>query len=306
MAIVLSLLASLMWGAADFAGGLLSRRRPALTIVGWSAGFGAAMASLAVAVSGGWHGPFAWVPWGMAAGATGALGLISYYVALATGTMGVVAPVASLGVAVPVVVGIVAGESPSSITIGGIAVTMAGIVLTSGPEFAGGSPVRPVFIGALAGLFFGLFFVCMDRGAEDSPLLTLWAMRVTVTAAFLVAALARGTTGGAARARLHVRGGHLGWRPRCEPGFRRRLHARLRQYHQRAELLVPRGHGAPGQSGTEGAPPAGPDSRCRRHHARGHPHLGRVTRRPGAAQRPGLDSVTACFSVTAISVLSLV
>jgi drug/metabolite transporter (DMT)-like permease len=196
VAIVLSLLASLMWGAADFAGGLLSRRRPALTIVGWSAGFGAAMASLAVAVSGGWHGPFAWVPWGMAAGATGALGLISYYVALATGTMGVVAPVASLGVAVPVVVGIVAGESPSSITIGGIAVTMAGIVLTSGPEFAGGSPVRPVFIGALAGLFFGLFFVCMDRGAEDSPLLTLWAMRVTVTAAFLVAALARGTTGG--------------------------------------------------------------------------------------------------------------
>jgi drug/metabolite transporter (DMT)-like permease len=196
VAIVLSLLASVMWGASDFAGGLLSRRRPALSIVGWSAGFGAAMATVAVAVSGGWHGPFAWVPWGMAAGVTGALGLISYYVALATGTMGVVAPVTSLGVAVPVVVGILAGESPSPITIGGIAVTVVGIVLTSGPEFAGAAPVRPVFIGALAGLFFGLFFVCMDRGAEDGPLLTLWAMRVTVTVAFLLAALSRGTTGG--------------------------------------------------------------------------------------------------------------
>lgn len=196
MAIVLSLVSSLLWGGADFLGGLISRRRPAVVIVGWSATFGLVMATVAVALTEGWHGPYGWVPWGIAAGVSGALGLVSYYVALASGTMGVVAPVTSLGVVVPVVVGLLSGESPSSVVWTGIVVAIVGIVLTSGPELSGGVSARPVLIAAMAGVFFGIFFVFADRGAEDSPLLTLWTMRASVATAFVALAVAKRTTGG--------------------------------------------------------------------------------------------------------------
>ena len=196
VAIVLSLLSSVLWGGADFMGGLVSRRRPALVVVGWSAGFGFAFSSVAVAVWEGWHAPLGWLPWGMAAGAAGALGLYCYYLALATGTMGVVAPVTSLGVLVPIVFGFIVGEVPTTVAIVGMGVALLGIVLTSGPEFSGDSSPRPVLIAALAGLFFGVFFVFADHGSEDSPLLTLWAMRMTVATAFVLVALFRRTTGG--------------------------------------------------------------------------------------------------------------
>ncbi len=196
MAIVLSLLSSLLWGSSDFVGGLISRRRSALVIVGWNATFGWAFATVAVVSSAGWHGPWGWIGWGMAAGASGAFGLICYYHALATGTMGVVAPVTSLGVIVPVVIGFLAGEAPSALTTAGMAVAIVGIVLTSGPEFSGGTSGTPVLIAALGGLFFGVFFVCMDHGSNDGPLLTLWSMRASVAVAFMVAALVRRTTGG--------------------------------------------------------------------------------------------------------------
>ncbi len=64
MAILLALASSLMWGMSDFIGGLISRRRPVLVIVGWSALFGLVMASVAVVLIEGWHGPYGWAPWG--------------------------------------------------------------------------------------------------------------------------------------------------------------------------------------------------------------------------------------------------
>ncbi|MGI8434435.1 MAG: EamA family transporter [Nocardioidaceae bacterium] len=197
MAIILSLLSSLVWGASDFAGGLMSRRRPAVVVAAWSAAFGLVIASAALLLTGTWEGLHLWLGWGMAAGAAGEAGLICYYLALATGTMGVVAPVTSLGVAIPVVVGIASGESPSAAALTGIAIAVVGIVLTSGPEFtAEGTSARPVVIAAIAGVLFGVFFICMDRGSEHSPLITLWVMRATITAGFVVVAALRRTTGG--------------------------------------------------------------------------------------------------------------
>jgi drug/metabolite transporter (DMT)-like permease len=190
-AIVLSLVSSLMWGMSDFAGGLLSKRRPAIVIVGIGACVGVALASVAVVLHDGWHGPYGWAWWGVAAGASGAAGLVCYYLALSTGTMGVVAPVTSLGTVVPVIVGLASGETPSTVTAAGIAVAIVGIVLTSGPEFTGGASMRPVAIAAVGGVCFGFFFVCMDRGSNSSALLTLWAMRMTVAIPFIVVALSK-------------------------------------------------------------------------------------------------------------------
>lgn len=196
MTVLLGLLSSLMWGGSDFLGGLLSRRRPAVVAVAWSAFIGFLICTAAVTVFGSWHGPTGWLPWGMAAGAAGGVGLACYYAALASGTMGVVAPIASLGVMVPVLAGFILGELPSVWQMLGIVVAIVGIVLTSGPELSGGAALRPVLLAAVAGLMFGIFFVSMDGGAEISTLKTLWAMRATVVAFFLVVALLRRTAGG--------------------------------------------------------------------------------------------------------------
>jgi drug/metabolite transporter (DMT)-like permease len=190
-AIVLSLVSSLMWGMSDFAGGLRSMQRPAMAIVGVGACVGVGLATIGVLFHDGWHGPYGWVWWGMAAGTSGSAGLVCYYLALSTGTMGVVAPVTSLGAVVPVVVGLASGETPSSVTASGIVVAIVGIVLTSGPEFTGGASMRPVVIAAVGGVCFGFFFVFMDRGSNSSPILTLWSMRATVGLAFIVVALGK-------------------------------------------------------------------------------------------------------------------
>jgi drug/metabolite transporter (DMT)-like permease len=190
-AIVLSLVSSLMWGMSDFAGGLRSKQRPAMAIVGVGACVGVGLATIGVLFHDGWHGPYGWVWWGMAAGTSGSAGLVCYYLALSTGTMGVVAPVTSLGTVVPVVVGLASGETPSSVTASGIVVAIVGIVLTSGPELTGGASMRPVVIAAVGGVCFGFFFVFMDRGSNSSPILTLWSMRATVGLAFIVVALGK-------------------------------------------------------------------------------------------------------------------
>src|SRR3954464_5120644 len=178
-----------MWGMSGFAGGLRSKRRPAIVVVGVGRCFGVGLATIGVVFHDQWHGPYGWLWWGVAAGVAGSAGLVCYYLALSTGTMGVVAPVTSLGTVVPVVVGLVGGETPSAVTACGIVVAIVGIVLTSGPEFTGGASIRPVVIAAIGGVCFGFFFVFMDRGANESPILTLWAMRATVAVPFALVAL---------------------------------------------------------------------------------------------------------------------
>nr|MBA3233792.1 EamA family transporter [Propionibacteriales bacterium] len=54
----------------------------------------------------------------------------------------------------------------------------------------------PVLVAAMAGVFFGIFFVFMDQGAEDGPLLTLWTMRASVATVFIALAIVKRTTGG--------------------------------------------------------------------------------------------------------------
>ena len=95
MSAVLALLSSLVWGSSDFVAGLVSRRLPALVVIAWSQTIG--LVALTPVLL--WRGPVGvgggWVPWAVSAGITGAIGLWAFYAALASGTMGVVAPIAA-------------------------------------------------------------------------------------------------------------------------------------------------------------------------------------------------------------------
>lgn len=197
---LLALASSAMWGTTDFFAGLRSRSSPAAAVVAWSQGSALLLLSIAVALFGSPLGVFehpgAWVGCAAAAGIAGLVGLLSFYTALASGTMGVVAPVASLGASVPVVLGLLAGERPGPLTFAGMAVAVLGAALTSGPELSGGLPLRPLLLALVAAVGFGLALYFLSRGAHASLLGTLWGMRLTSGGVFVVAGLALRTRGG--------------------------------------------------------------------------------------------------------------
>ncbi|MEV0641442.1 DMT family transporter [Streptomyces sp. NPDC050619] len=177
-----ALATSLLWGLADFGGGLLTRRTPALTVVVVSQAIAAAVLGVIVLATGGWSeaGPRLW--FAVAAGLVGPVALFSFYKALALGPMGVVSPLATLSVAVPVGVGLFLGERPGLVQFAGIAVAVAGVVLAGGPQLRG-APVQrqAILLTLIAALGFGTVFALI---AEASTTLTglflaLFVQRVT-------------------------------------------------------------------------------------------------------------------------------
>jgi drug/metabolite transporter (DMT)-like permease len=196
MSAVFALLSSVLWGAADFGGGLVSRRLPAVAVVGWAQAAGlVGLGALALATSA-WAGPIGWIGWAVTAGAVGALALIAFYVALASGTMGVVSPIAALGALVPVLAGILSGDLPSRLQAAGMVLALIGAVGASGPELSGGASRRSVLLAALAGLGFGVALLGIARGSELNTTMTMVGMRATSVAGFAAAALLTRTAGG--------------------------------------------------------------------------------------------------------------
>jgi drug/metabolite transporter (DMT)-like permease len=194
-----ALATSLLWGLADFGGGLLTRRAPALTVVVVSQTIAAAVLGVIVLATGGWSeaGPRLW--YAVAAGAVGPVALLSFYKALALGPMGVVSPLATLSVAVPVSVGLFLGERPGPAQVAGIAVAVLGVVLAGGPHLRG-APVQrqAVLLTLIAALGFGTVFVLITEASTTVTglFLALFVQRVVnvVTGgAALYVAVRRGT-----------------------------------------------------------------------------------------------------------------
>ncbi|MFD4263030.1 DMT family transporter, partial [Streptomyces sp. NPDC058534] len=122
----------------------------------------------------------------VAAGLVGPVAMLAFYKALALGPMGVVSPLGSLGVAVPVGVGLALGERPGLPQFAGILVAVAGVVLAGGPQLRG-APVqrRTVALTLVAAFGFGAVMALI---AEASTTLTglflaLFVQRVTNVAA---------------------------------------------------------------------------------------------------------------------------
>lgn len=207
MAALLALLASALWGTADFLGGTASRRLPVASVLGVSqlvALLG--LVPLAVAI-GALDEPRSYV---LPALLAGTAALACFYRALATGTMGVVAPIASLGVVVPVVLGLLAGERPGPLQLVGMAVAVVGVVLASGPELAGRGRggAAPLVLAALAALGFGgvLSLIAVASGGEGG---TVGAVIMTLLVMRLVSVLALTSL---LVALLHSRGPEIGVR----------------------------------------------------------------------------------------------
>lgn len=201
MTFLFALFAAAAYGAADFLGGLASRRASIFAVIVVSQGLALL---LAVAVS-------PWFPgtpeledigWGALAGAAYAVGILLLYLGLARGTMSVVAPITGVSaLSLPVAFGLFTGERPSPFALLGIGLSVVAIVLTSrsqAPQSAPspsegpspGSGARSIVAIALgAGLGMGLFFIFLSRAGKDAGFLPLCATRLVAVVGYLGVAL---------------------------------------------------------------------------------------------------------------------
>jgi drug/metabolite transporter (DMT)-like permease len=178
MSVLLALAASLLWGSSDFGGGLLSRHVNSLATVFVSQGF-ALLGLLALFPLARLHGG-SYLLIGGAAGLAGSLALAAFYRALATAPMSLVAPISAAGAVIPVLLGLIRGESLGPLQAAGILVALLGVVLASGPELRSGAPVRrqALLFAILAGLGFGTVYALLALGAGHGLYGTLLMQRV--------------------------------------------------------------------------------------------------------------------------------
>jgi drug/metabolite transporter (DMT)-like permease len=193
LGVLLALGASLSWGCADFLGGLQTRRQPLLVVSTLSQGTGLLLMAVVVLL----HHPAMPSAHDLAAAALAGLfglaGLATFYRALAIGTMGVVAPIAATGAAVPVVAGLISGERPSALQAAGIVAAVVGVVVVSRevhdePERRAASR-RSIALAVASALLLGLFLLGLDQARHADLSAVLLTARIASVAVLVVVCL---------------------------------------------------------------------------------------------------------------------
>ena len=149
MVTILALAAAVLYGTADFLGGVASRRASVFAVLAMTVPAGAAVV-IVVALLGevpglssllghGLGTPISVGGWGAAgwaalSGVCGAAGLVAFYAGFAAAPISVVAPVAALvSTVLPVGIAVAEGERPTSRMVAGGLICLVAIVLVSAP-----------------------------------------------------------------------------------------------------------------------------------------------------------------------------
>jgi drug/metabolite transporter (DMT)-like permease len=173
--IALAVGAAVAWGGSDFTGGYASRRAGPLHVLVLSRLAGLVCYATLAIVSGEAAPPPASMAWAAMAGCAGALGIAALYAGLTTGRAAVVVPTSGvIGAAMPVAfAAVVAGVLPVFRQLG-LLTALVGIFLVSvgqgsrAARWSGG-----LGFGVLAGIGFGVFFICLglvEPGHVFAPL----------------------------------------------------------------------------------------------------------------------------------------
>ncbi|AWS46346.1 EamA/RhaT family transporter [Streptosporangium sp. 'caverna'] len=194
-AVVLATVCAVVYGTADFFGGLATRRSRVLAVVVLSQIVGLV---LVVALL-----PFlpgtlttGTLAWGMASGLAGSAGLVLFYRALATGVMSVVAPLTATASAIlPVLFGLATGERPEPVALGGVVLALLAVLLvsrSSSPAATAGRSYGSILTSLAAGAGFGGFFILLSQAPEDGGIWPLLGARLaSVTLIALLALVTR-------------------------------------------------------------------------------------------------------------------
>jgi len=200
---LLALGSAVLYGSADFFGGLTARRANTIATVFVSQAVGLVLLLLVL--------PFLpaatvssrdWV-WGFVAGLSGGIGVALLYRALAIGAMAVVAPTtAVIAAMIPVLFAFLMGERLRPLTLIGVALALVAIALVSRPARPDSEPdqsssrtLPPGFVLAmLSGIAVGIFFLSLARTTMAAGMWPLIAARIASIALFGSIALAAGRT----------------------------------------------------------------------------------------------------------------
>ena len=177
MGVLFGLLAAATYGAADFAGGRVSRRADVFTVVFVSQLIGAVPLVLVLPFLADSAPTQQGLSWGAAAGIAGGTGVLFLYRGLAVGRMSVVAPITGVvAAALPAVFGLAIGERPGIVSLAGVVLALVAVVLvSSAPPPTDEADVElteeqssGVSHAFAAGMSFGLFFVFLDLAGEGA------------------------------------------------------------------------------------------------------------------------------------------
>ncbi len=183
--IVLGVSAAAAWGAADFTGGLATRRAAPGRVV--FAAHGTSLVLLGVFLVAAHRAPLSGLGWGwgLLSGVSGGIALMLFYEALAAGAMGLSAALAGvLTAALPVAVSVTRQGPPAARQIAGFAVAAAAIVLIAwSPEMparadapAPGTSARSLALSALAGLGFGVQLLVLHLASAQGTVVGALAL----------------------------------------------------------------------------------------------------------------------------------
>jgi drug/metabolite transporter (DMT)-like permease len=192
--VALAVLSGLIWGVGDFAGGKATQRAAALSVVWLSKLVSLPLLAIYLVAT---YVPISPIglAWGGLAGVAGVVGLVLFYRALSAGAMTVVAPVTGVtSAAIPVVVGLLAGERPSGLQLVGVGCALLAIALVSiSPPPSGNRQTvtgRLVAAALGAGIGFALFFILIalaGDAAGGSP--GLWPIAGSQLSALIIGGL---------------------------------------------------------------------------------------------------------------------
>ena len=194
LSVALAALSGLIWGVGDFSGGKATQRAAVLPVVWVSKLVSLPLLVIFLVAT---YVPVSAIglAWGGLAGIAGVVGLVLFYRALAAGAMTVVAPVTGVtSAAIPVVVGLVAGEHPSALRLFGVGCALLAIALVSlAPQPSGHRQVvtRRLVVAALgAGTGFALFFILLSvAGRAAAGSVGLWPIAGSQISAVVILAL---------------------------------------------------------------------------------------------------------------------
>jgi drug/metabolite transporter (DMT)-like permease len=176
------LASALVYGVADIAGGIATRRTHVVTILVGAYAFSLPIVLIAAILGGGaLPGPSA-LAWSSVGGAAEAAAAGMLYLALASGTMGVASPLAAVvGASIPVAVGVASGESVAPAQAFGMLLAFGAIALVAAPQrSADAANRRAAPLALTSGLMFAISFIAFSHaGAGSDPLWVAATARIT-------------------------------------------------------------------------------------------------------------------------------
>jgi drug/metabolite transporter (DMT)-like permease len=205
MVYVLAIGSAVLYGAADFTGGLASRRVSTVPVVVLSQAGGLILLALLLPVLPPAAPSRSDLLWGLLAGVTGSIGVSLLYRGLAIGAMAVVAPTTAVcAVAIPVLVSVLLGERPAPLAVAGILLGIASIVLVSQqrgstrPDHPLASRRLPAGVGmALAsGVAIGFFLLALAQTRAEAG---MWPLVASRSVSLLLFGAILALTGGSLR-----------------------------------------------------------------------------------------------------------